>query len=187
MNRLIRNFARKHLPTSYFLAQYYRSARKVASQRGERDKLFGQFLDLCHAKPCLQIAIKDETGRKFGDNWVSVDKYDTREFIDRHDDIEDLKFSDNSFDGAVCWSVLEHVPHPDKAIKELHRVLKSGGFIWVQLPFLFPYHESPRDFWRVTPDGLRMWMHDFEAIACACDYWAGTKVVAATYFFGRKL
>jgi ubiquinone/menaquinone biosynthesis C-methylase UbiE len=106
--------------------------------------------------------------------------------IDRHDDIEALKFNDESFNAAVCWSVLEHVPHPQVAIRELYRVLKPGALIWVQLPFLFPYHASPNDFWRVTPSGLRIWMQDFEEIACACDYWAGTRLVAATYFYGKK-
>ena len=102
--------------------------------------------------------MKDEIGHEFGSNWVSIDKYDDRDFIDRHDDVENLEFPDATFDAAVCWSVLEHVPHPDRAVAELYRVLKPGGEIWVQLPFLFPYHESPRDYWRVTPDGLRLWM-----------------------------
>ena len=186
MTGLVRNLGKKHFPTLYFLAKYHRAASKVASRKGERDKLFRQFLQLCDGKPCLQIAVKNEFGRKFGPNWVSVDKYDTSDVIDRHDDLEALQFADNSFEGAVCWSVLEHVPHPDKAIQELHRVLKPGGVVWVQLPFLFPYHESPKDYWRVTPDGLKMWTRDFQPIACACDYWAGSKVVAATYFFGRK-
>jgi SAM-dependent methyltransferase len=173
-------------PATAWAMEYWRAARKVGSKRGERDRLFDRFLADCAGKPGLQISVKDEIGRKFGPNWVSVDKYDTRAVIDRNDDIEDLKFPDASFDAAVCWSVLEHVPHPQAAIAELRRVLKPGGLIWVQLPFLFPYHESPQDYWRVTPDGLRVWMADFEEIACACDYWADTKLIAATYFYGRK-
>lgn len=173
-------------PAPYFAIEYWRSARKVASKTGARDAVFAQFLRQCTGKPCIQIAVKDEIGEKFGPNWVSVDKYDRRDIIDRHDDIENLQFPDASFDAAVCWSVLEHVPHPEKAISEIHRVLKPGGQVWVQLPFLFPYHESPSDYWRVTPDGLRVWMKDFEETACACDYYARTKLVAATYYYGRK-
>ena len=177
---------RRVLPGTYFAIEYWRAARKIASGYGERDAIFDRFLDQTRGKPCIQIAVKDEIGRKFGTNWVSVDKYDSRDFIDRHDDVEDLQFADASFDAAVCWSVLEHVPHPQNAIKEIYRVLKPGGYVWVQLPFLFPYHESPHDYWRVTPEGLRIWMKDFEEIACACDFYARTKLVAATYFYGRK-
>ncbi|MGE3779005.1 MAG: class I SAM-dependent methyltransferase [Pirellulaceae bacterium] len=130
--------------------------------------------------------MKDEYGQKFGDNWISVDKYDQHDYIDRHDDIEALGFPDHSFDGAVCWSVLEHVPNPQLAISELYRVLRPGGLIWVQLPFNYPYHQGPHDFWRVTPAGLRLWMKDFVEISCGCDYWARTSIVSAAYFYGRK-
>jgi len=173
-------------PAMFFALEYWRTASKVASKPGEHRRLFESFLADCAGKPCIQISVKDEIGRKFGPNWVSVDKYDSREMIDRHDDIEDLKFPDESFYGAVCWSVLEHVPNPQLAVAELHRVLKPGGIVWIQVPFLFPYHESPNDYWRVTPNGLRIWMAQFEEIMCACDYWAATKLVAGSYFYGRK-
>ena len=184
--RPMMNSVRKVFPTGYFLALYSNASKRISAQTGERDRAFADFLRRSEGKHCLQISVKDEIGHKFGSNWVSVDKYDDRAFIDRHDDVENLEFPDGSFDAAVCWSVLEHVPHPDRAIAELLRVLKPGAEIWMQLPFLFPYHESPRDYWRVTPDGLRLWMSDFDEIACACDYWAGTKLVAATYFYGTK-
>ena len=157
-----------------------------ANGKNERDELFDEFLTRHTAKKCLQIGVKDSVGAKFGDNWVSVDKYDTRAFIDYHYDIHDLRFEDESFEAVVCWSILEHVPYPLKAVSEMSRVLKPGGEIWVQLPFLFPYDEAPKDYWRVTPDGLRTWMEDFEEITCGCDFWARTSLVAATYFHGRK-
>jgi len=177
---------RRHFPTGYFVALYANASKPIAAPAGERNRAFAAFLDRSEGKHCLQISVKDEIGHKFGSNWVSIDKYDDRAFIDRHDDVENLEFPDDTFDAAVCWSVLEHVPHPDRAVAELHRVLKPGGEIWVQLPFLFPYHESPRDYWRVTPDGLRLWMQAFDEQTCACDYWAGTKLIAATYFCGHK-
>lgn len=173
-------------PFAFYALRYRRAAGKVAAPKGERNRLFQEFLSQCGTGPCLQIAVKDEVGDKFGPNWVSVDKYDESHYIDRHDDVEALDFPDQSFDAAVCWSVLEHVPNPQRAISELHRVLKPGGLIWVQLPFLYPYHQGPHDFWRVTPAGLRLWMRDFKEKSCACDYWAGTRIIAATYFVGTK-
>lgn len=185
LERNVKRLVKTVWPHGYYSLQYRVSSGKVRSPPGRRDELFAEFLSRCSG-PCLQIAVKDEIGHKFGDNWISVDKYDPGEQIDRHDDVENLGFDDASFNAAVCWSVLEHVPHPHQAISELRRVLRPGGLIWVQLPFLFPFHSSPNDFWRVTPAGLRLWMEDFEEEACACDYWAGTRLVAATYFYGNK-
>ncbi len=185
MKTKLKHTVRRIWPHGYFTLQYRLAANKVKSGHGERERLFAEFLSKTEG-PCLQIAVKDEFGEKFGPNWVSVDKYDTSDIIDRHDDIESLEFEDESFNAVVCWSVLEHVPNPTKAITEMYRVLKPGGLLWVQLPFLYPYHSSPNDYWRVTPSGLRIWMKDFEEVACACDYWARTRLVAATYFYGFK-
>ena len=184
MRRAVRRACQSWLPVPWFLLQYRRSSAKVRSDE-PRAKLFEKFL-ASTSGDCLQIAVKDEVGRKFGPNWTSVDKYDHSSLIDRHDDVEDLQFPDNSFNAVVCWSVLEHVPHPQRAIAEMHRVLKPNGQIWVQLPFLFPYHADPHDFWRVTPNGLRVWMEAFDEIACGCDYWARTRMIAATFFWGTK-
>lgn len=42
-------------------------------------------------------------------------------------DIEALTFDDASFDGVLAIEVIRHVPHPDKAMAEIGRVLKPGG------------------------------------------------------------
>ena len=42
---------------------------------------------------------------------------------------QDLPFVDMAFDSIVCRSLLHHLPEPEKGIKEMNRVLKSGGEI----------------------------------------------------------
>jgi ubiquinone/menaquinone biosynthesis C-methylase UbiE len=44
-------------------------------------------------------------------------------------DIESLPFADDSFDVVLCESVLIFVPDHEKALKEMVRVLKPGGFL----------------------------------------------------------
>lgn len=51
-----------------------------------------------------------------------------------HMDITDLKLSDNRFDVIYCSHVLEHIPDDLKAMSEMYRVLKSGGFAFIQVP-----------------------------------------------------
>jgi len=49
-------------------------------------------------------------------------------------DICNLPFSDSSFDVILCNHVLEHIPNDTKAMQELYRVLKPGGWGIFQIP-----------------------------------------------------
>lgn len=66
-----------------------------------------------------------------------------------------LPFADNTFDGLVTESVLEHVPNPRAMAAELMRILKPGGVVYASAPFIHPFHASPDDFNRFTTSGLR--------------------------------
>ena len=49
-------------------------------------------------------------------------------------DICDLPFEDNSYDVVLCNHVLEHIPEDTKAMQELFRILKPGGWGVFQIP-----------------------------------------------------
>jgi len=66
----------------------------------------------------------------------------------------DLPFEDQSVDLVVTQEVLEHVPDPFLAMREIYRVLKHGGRAYVQLPFIIGFHPCPEDFWRFTDQGM---------------------------------
>jgi 2-polyprenyl-3-methyl-5-hydroxy-6-metoxy-1,4-benzoquinol methylase len=50
--------------------------------------------------------------------------------VDRQDLI-DLPYDDHTFDYALCWGVLMHVPEVDRAIEELSRIIAPGGHLIV--------------------------------------------------------
>lgn len=50
------------------------------------------------------------------------------------DDAEDLKLPSNEFDGIQCIEVLEHIYHPDRALREMWRVSKEGANLIVSVP-----------------------------------------------------
>ncbi|MGA2912006.1 MAG: class I SAM-dependent methyltransferase [Methanoregula sp.] len=58
--------------------------------------------------------------------------YDKR----KHGDLQELNFDDNFFDIILCSDVFEHVRLPQKAFSEVFRVLKKGGILVLQVPFL---------------------------------------------------
>jgi SAM-dependent methyltransferase len=56
-------------------------------------------------------------------------------------DIHQIPFGANHFDVVLCNHVLEHVNDDVQAMKEIHRVLKPGGFAILQVPFFPPLPE----------------------------------------------
>jgi SAM-dependent methyltransferase len=68
---------------------------------------------------------------------------------------ESLPFADGVFDVVVSQEVLEHVRNPFQAMREMGRVLKPGGLVYCQVPFIIGYHPGPRDYWRFTREGIR--------------------------------
>jgi len=71
-------------------------------------------------------------------------------------DLTDIPVEDERFDVVVCTQVLEHVPEPLAVLKELSRVLKPGGTLYISAPLYYPEHEVPYDFFRYTQFG---WKH----------------------------
>lgn len=65
----------------------------------------------------------------------------------RHEDIMHLSFGGNSFDIVLSFDVLEHVPNPLSAFKEIYRVLDKNGVFIFSVPFA---NNSPTDIIRAT-------------------------------------
>ncbi len=66
-----------------------------------------------------------------------------------------LPVADASVDLVVAEMVLEHLMDPMRGAAEIQRVCRPGGLILVKVPFCFPWHGIPFDFFRVTPSGVR--------------------------------
>jgi SAM-dependent methyltransferase len=58
------------------------------------------------------------------------------------------------FDTILNIAVLEHVESPEDVLAEFFRVLKPGGHLILEVPFLQPEHKVPTDFQRYTKDGV---------------------------------
>ncbi|WP_158837990.1 class I SAM-dependent methyltransferase [Polaribacter sp. L3A8] len=70
-------------------------------------------------------------------------------------DAHEIPFKDEAFDLVIASQVLEHTMKPWIVAKEMERVVKKNGEILVEVPFNFPYHSHPYDFFRFTYTGLR--------------------------------
>jgi SAM-dependent methyltransferase len=66
-----------------------------------------------------------------------------------------LDFGDNYFDTVFSTQVLEHVNDHRKAISEVRRVLKPGGYFIFSVPFAWELHMEPHDYMRFSKYGIR--------------------------------
>jgi SAM-dependent methyltransferase len=88
-------------------------------------------------------------------------------------DLTQLPFNDHDFDVVICNHVLEHVPEDRKAMAEVFRVLKPGGWAILQTPFDRSREATFEDSSAVTPedrkrlyghiDHVRIYGRDFKA------------------------
>jgi len=76
------------------------------------------------------------------------------EGIDLVGSVLSIPCANDSFDIVISQEVLEHVNKPDEAICEMYRVLKKGGVLYLQLPFIIGYHPCPHDYWRFSHEGI---------------------------------
>jgi SAM-dependent methyltransferase len=64
-----------------------------------------------------------------------------------------LPFPESIFDLVFCTQVLEYVPEPVAAVREIHRVLKPGGIALFSFAAFYP-RIAHDDYWRFTLAGL---------------------------------
>lgn len=94
-----------------------------------------------------------------------------------------LPFTDGSFDAVVVQAVLEHVFDPVKCVSEISRVLKPGGFVYAETPFIQQVHMGRYDFWRFTALGHRRLFRDFEEVCSGATAGPGVALAWSYRYF----
>lgn len=74
--------------------------------------------------------------------------------IDVFGDAMQLPIKTGSIDVLISSSVFEHLKNPEKAASEIYRILKTGGKVYAEIPFLRGYHMEPIDYQRYTIMGI---------------------------------
>ena len=105
--------------------------------------------------------------RYLGSGYLTADLHNPNAMVRM--DITDIDYPDETFDVIYCSHVLEHVPDDRRAIRELHRVLKSDGWAILLVPitahrtFEDPSITNPTDRLRLfgNKDHVRRYGPDF--------------------------
>ena len=76
-------------------------------------------------------------------------------YVDVVGDAHALPFKAESIDFAFGGAVMEHLANPPRAIEELYRVVRPGGYVYADWAFVFAYHGYPHHYFNATVHGIR--------------------------------
>jgi len=98
-----------------------------------------------------------------------------------------LPFKNASFDTVLCTQVLDDLPEPGLAIKEMSRVLKKGGYLILTAPQSWGIHDAPHDYYRFTKFGLAYLIQCADLSMVECEvrggFWAMVGQHMSSHFF----
>ncbi len=99
-------------------------------------------------KPLLHFAPERRLSRLIADavpsRYVRADLFPNSPDVERVDMLA-MQFEDESFDCVIANHVLEHVSDVDRALAEIHRVLKPQGMAILQTPYSAKLHRTWED------------------------------------------
>lgn len=120
-----------------------------------KPKLFGTLLDIgCGKMPYRELLMSAPTriSRYIG---MDIENPYYRAEIDLKWDGKNIPLEHSAVDSVLCTEVLEHCPDPTALLREAHRVLRPGGVFFFTVPFVWPLHDMPMDYFRYTSVALR--------------------------------
>lgn len=112
--------------------------------------------------------------------------------VDFFADAHELPCADGCVDVVITTAVLEHVLDPVRVAGEITRVLRTGGLLYSELPFMQQVHEGAYDFTRFTLSGHRRLFNRFREIEAGMVAGPGTTLVwslehfTTAFFSGRR-
>jgi SAM-dependent methyltransferase len=81
--------------------------------------------------------------------------------VDQVADVEALPFADASVGTVLAFNLFEHVARFWKGLDEVWRVLRPDGVLLMSCPFYFHIHAYPGDYWRFTPEAMKLLLERF--------------------------
>jgi SAM-dependent methyltransferase len=134
----------------------------------------GVMLDVgCGQRPYQQLSSSHVTAQ-FGVDYPVDDAVEPA--VDVQGDALALPIASESVDTVLYTELLEHLPLPLDAMRELSRVLKPGGHVILTTPLFWHIHEEPRDYYRFTRYGLEFLLNasGFEVVQTSelTGFWA---------------
>lgn len=153
-------FQQESMAEKTLLARLQKLGMKVINSDYTPQNHLADFLRQRKGKGCL---VELGSGnRRLVDEIINVDLFPFPN-VDIAADIAATPFADNSVDTLVLDTVLEHVPEPHVVVDEIFRILSPGGEVLCIVPWLFPYHGYPKNYFNISADGLAFLFRHFSS------------------------
>lgn len=138
----------------------FQLGKRVLSSEFQRSNHLNKTLALY---PETSVIVELGSGsRRLRKGITNVDLFDFPN-VDIVADITSVPLSSDFADLVILDSVIEHVCDPVAVVQEARRILKPGGRLFINCPFMLPYHGYPNHFQNFTKDGLEHLLRDFSS------------------------
>jgi predicted SAM-dependent methyltransferase len=114
-----------------------------------KTNVFAKPLRLLHVAP--EARVNDKLRQTAALDYLTADISSQHVMVEV--DITQIQFPDDSFDAIICNHVLEHVVNDQKAMSELYRILKPGGWAILQVPLSTTLKRTYEDFSITSTEG----------------------------------
>ena len=136
----------EHLSNTAALSNYIRIADEIKNMLGQNKKIldwgcgYGQMTFLLRNRGYEDLVAYDVVKRA---NIEKIQPFSELSIIYGQPTEDKLPFADDTFDAVLSCGTLEHVPEHDKSLKEIARILKPDGLLFIyMLPNKFSWSEK---------------------------------------------
>lgn len=130
---------------------------RLAYQAIEEAKIYthGALIDIGCGRMAHRAELEKITTKYIGLDHPKLSKlYPSPREPDVYGNAMKIPLKDEGFDSALLLQVLEHLDNPQKALDEAYRILRKGGYLILSVPFMYPIHDAPYDYYRFTEYAL---------------------------------
>lgn len=136
-------FTRKHVDDFMYLNFKYIKENSKVLDIGAGYKPYAKYFQNCLYESCDHADVLSDIGDK--------DKYQHTFYCDI---TKNIPVNDNNYDIVICNEVLEHINEPSMALKEIYRVLKSEGKLFITTTQCHGLHQEPHNYFNYLSYGL---------------------------------
>ncbi len=130
--------------------------------KGSRNKLVSYLKNIGEGKVILDVGCYNKWPKSYissKSKYIGLDYYETAKHWyesvpDVYGDTLNLPIKSEAIHTVLLLDVLEHVIDSSGVLSEVGRVLKPNGKLIMQVPFLYPLHDEPKDYVRFTAHGF---------------------------------
>lgn len=134
------------------------------------DSLYLQRFKLPHPKYVIEIGSKDHGSNERFRDMIPAERYvgvdiEAGPGVDVVCDVTSGEgLPEGGADLLISCSVMEHTPKPWKMAEHMSSLVRSGGMLYVVVPWVWRYHMYPDDYFRISFRGLQALFPDFDWI-----------------------